>query len=236
MSTPKLINIDFVKNLTSIGKCGFWRSNIEFDWSSLTGCTFGDNATHLQVNPTDFWSNLNPTPCENPIPTQLCQKDDRWVNQNVGNSNYLYGTHGCTLICMAHGYSGLTGKAFSTVTEFENELNAIIPDWINLFDRTSTGVKNILLALGCSATQYNSWDKDRLEAMYNTLTNGGYAIVTIGTTGGHMITVYGINEKGELLCIDSEKKYFYDSSKPAIYTLPFHKLIDDSGTFVLVSK
>lgn len=234
--TPKLTNVGFIDSLTSVGDNSFWRSGVEYDWDSLKNCTFGGMATPLQVNPIDFWSDLTPTPCENPLPTQFCQRDERWVNRAYGNRTYK---DGCLQISALHVYCGLHNLTFSTVEDFENVIKAVNPDLLNRQNGKFSELKPMLEGIGLTTTRYYGIkNKDELQVLYSHLANGGYAIVELATTiSNHGVVIYGINEKKELLCLDSERYYFYDSSKPVKYAFPFHKLIDSNKVdCILVSR
>lgn len=239
LDTYNLKNIDLTSKLTSIGKSAFFPSKVDFDWSTLENCTFDTNATQLQVNPTDFWSGLTPVACENPLPTVFCQQDDRWVNRAI-NDSYTYKV-GCGLMCCLHVYCGLNNLAMASVVEFENVLNAINTDLLTSYIGLSTTFKNILDSLGFTTTIYNGTDATKLNAIYSVLANGGYAIAGVsgtgkGSVGGHVVTIYGVNENKELLVADSEKRYHNDSTKPCKYTIPFGNLIAHNVEVMTVSK
>lgn len=224
--------------LTSIGNYGFLRSALDYDWISLSNCTFGTKATSLQVNLKDFWSNVTPTPRVNPIPTQLCQYDERWVDNVIGQTTYKY-KEGCLLFSLIHAYCGLKGLTLSTIFEFEDIVNSINPDLLNGFDKSYQNAANILNGLGLNATLVNEerkpWNESMLSDLYSTLNNGGYALVSVQTELGHAVVVYGVNENGELLFLDSNRFYPYDSSKPAVGKLNVQQLIDSSREFVIVT-
>lgn len=235
-TTPRLTNLNFVENLTSIGDYGFLHSGFDYDWSSLSNCTFGTEATHLQVNPTDFWSNLTPVPSENPLPTRFCQKDKRWADRQIGNSGRYYGKSGCGLVTTIHAYCGVKELTLSHVSEFEDIINATDPEFLNAYTGTTDQFVTLLNTLGVTATMYSSCNADVLTALYSTLANGGYAYVSVQASGAHAVLVYGVNEKKELLCLDSDSFYYYDSSKPALYKVPVYQLIDSSRKLILVNK
>lgn len=235
INTARLVNADFIGSLTSIGKCGFWRSDVEFDWSSLTNCTFGDNATPLRVNPTDFWSELAPTACENPLPTKLNQCDKRWKNRTIGITDRTY-YDGCEFLVVAHAICGHNNLAFTTVMEFEDYLNGVNPELLQSYAETRDSIIVIARNLGLTVNEYANWNKESLSALYEALASGGYALVEVGTIGGHANLVYGINEKKELMCLETMQKYFYDDTKVTLYTMPFHKFIANQYPFYTITK
>lgn len=231
--TPRLTNLNFIKNLTAIGKGGFWISDIDYDWDSMKNCSFADYATHRQTNPTDFWSSVAFESCENPLPTFLCQRDDRWKDREISNGIY-YGASGCSVMSSLHIYCGLNNLTLTSVEEFEDIVKSRDTTLWNLKMTQLNNVETLLNGIGLKATLYSSWNKSGVTALYNTLKNGGYAIVSQGMPSGHAIVVYGIDEKGELLCADSEKRYYYDSTKGSKYKMPFHKCICNNSQYILV--
>jgi hypothetical protein len=233
--TVNLRNVDFISSVTSIGESGVWRSRFEYDWDSLNNCTFGDYATYIQSNPDNFWSGVATPVCENPLPTQLCQRDERWADRDIAN-NRRYGDSGCTTMCAMHTYCGLNNLELSSVIEFENIVKAVNPELWNTQKGTMATLIPMLQGIGLSASWYTGWDSEKLTTMYETLNNGGYAMVEVGSPSGHIIVVYGVNEKGELLCLDSEAKWYDDTSVPDKYSLPFHKLVCNTARYAFVTR
>lgn len=240
MGTTRLINVDFVGNLTSVDDYAFWQTKFDYDWSAVSGLS--QKATYAQINPDDFWSALTPTACENPTPTEFCQYDPRWVDVEYGAINPETGNpriyeNGCMQFCALHIYSGLKDQKFDTVFDFENIIKTYeTPEnpLLSIQDGTFSNVITLLNGIGLYTRFHSSWDVHELATLYNTLKNGGYAIVTIGAPHEHVVVVYGISDKGELLVLDSEQRYPYDKTKPACYKLPFNKLIAHTESFVTV--
>lgn len=234
-STVSLVNADFLGGLTSIGNGGVWQSKIEYDWDSLQNCSFAAYATHRQANPSDFWSGVSAPVCENPVLSQLCQRDERWADREIANG-LKYGDMGCSTLCCLHMYSGLTGQVFNSVIEFEDVVKAINPALWNAQTGTSKTILSLLNGIGLTAVNYSSWNQSTLAAMYEALSHGGYALVKLGKPSGHGVVVYGVNAKGELLCLDSEGRYWYDLSKASTYAMPFHKLVCNNTDLIVVTK
>lgn len=236
--TWSLKKLNFINFLTSVGDYAFLRSGYDYDWSSLVSCDFGVKSTSLQVNATDFWSGLTPASCENPLPTQLCQHDERWVNEKIGNSSIEY-NKGCLFISLIHAYCGLKNLKLNTVFEFENMLNLVNSDLLNGFKSKYKDAADILSALGTNAELVNEkrslWNEEMLGKLYNTLDNGGYALVSVQAETAHAVVVYGVNEKKELLFLDSSKFYTYDLTKPAAGKLKVQHLVDNGREFVIVN-
>lgn len=247
-STNSLVKADFVKDLKSIGVGAFACTKLDFDWSTLTGCTFDTNATPLQYNDNDFWSGLSPDACKNPLPTHLCQIDPRWANRPIryfGSSPFTY-TSGCQLFCIIHAYCGLNQLPLSTVVEFENIINGINPNLLKNYDIGWDDIDDIANPLGMTVTKYAEFNQANLKALYKAIAGGAYAILGTsagqvdGSMSGHVVLAYGVTPNGDLMIADSDFRYFSDKTAGgAKYTLPYQSLclpkIGDI-TFCILSK
>jgi hypothetical protein len=241
--TFNLKKANFIGDLTSIGQYAFYSSKIDYAWDTLTGCTFGTNATPLQLNPNDFWSACTFTPCSNPTPTHFSQYNPLWADRVIGKSGVKY-ADGCTLLGIMHIYCGLNNLTLSSVTEFEDIVNAIDPTLLDGFAGRMTVATNIMTALGLNATNYTQYNQTTLQAVYDALANGGYVLTTTGTTTkvtGHSLVICGIDANGELIVIDSANST-YDDRGTIIpkYSLHYKKFCSptDYGTgsgFVIVT-
>lgn len=255
-NTPRLESIDFVKNLTQIDQYGFWVTKYN-DWSELSStATLGEAATVEKVNPTgdNFWTNIKPTACKNPTPTAFCQRDPRWADSIYGaDSNRAY-KDGCLQFCIIHAYSGLTGKKYNTPFEFEEDvkkIESVVVDGVTytgtqllgMQDGTITKAGLLVKGLGFTNATIDTgiWTSNDLQALYNTLANGGYAAMTDNTspTGSHAILAHGITENGEIMLLDSELRIPYDQTQASRYNLPFNKLMQTNSSrsdFILIPK
>lgn len=216
-----------LSGLKNIGKSAFVRSAVAVDWPSLTNCQFGEYATPLQYNSTDFWSACTFTPCENRLPTFLCQKDERWADRKIGTTSKKYSS-ASEFFSMMHIYCALHNISISTVEEMEAVINSIDPNWLNSFSADSADMEQQIENLGMEANRFNELAKPGLlQSMYNALMDGNYAIINYDEplVGGHSVVIYGINAKGELLVADSEVGNFADGKREAKkYALPISKL------------
>lgn len=231
--TPNLKHADFVSGLTEIGEIAFLRSGVDCDWASLSGCTFGANATPLQYNPTDYWSSCTFTPCENRVPTHLCQRDERWADRQIGATGKTYGANGCAFFAIMHSYCGLHNLSLTTVTEMEEVINSINADWLNNFSTSNNNIEAQAEGLGLSVERYATFDNTNLQALYDALADGKYAIITYDEpqVSAHVVVIYGINANGELLVADSEVASYTDGqSEPLKYALPIYKLGAQANT------
>lgn len=228
--TPNLKCADWIPSLTSIGDLAFLRSGVDYDWASLSGCTFGANATPLQYSPTDYWSNRTFTACENPLPTFLFQDDERWKDRNIGTTSTKYSS-GCVFMTIMHAYCGLHNLELSTVMEFEEIVNGIAPNWLNNFSQTGRDIESQIEALGLKVDRYGglrydengTFDDTILQKVYDALAAGKYVLFGYNEPNvpAHMVTIYGVNENGDFLIADSSSML---RDVPKKYVLPVSKL------------
>ena len=226
--TPNLKHADF-SCVKSVGEVAFLRSGVDCDWAALTDCTFGANATPLQYSPTDYWSTCTFTSCENKLPTHLSQHDDRWGDRQIGTSGKTYGSNGCAFFTIMHIYCGLHNLSLSTVEEMEAVINGIDPDWLNGFSANTHDIGPQAEKLGLKYERFFTFDQANLQALYNALAAGKYGMVVYDepNVSAHIVLVYGINAKGELLVADSAHAYWSDGERePMKYALPIYKLCD----------
>lgn len=238
-----LNNVNFLPNLTSIGNSAFQSCRLKYDWATLQNCTFGEQATALQLNPTDIWSGCTVTEVEHPVPTLLSQQDSRWKNRQIGNSGVTY-SNGCTLISAMHAYCALNNLTLSTVEEFEAIINSKAPGILDSYDKTFPWIGTLYDSLGLQYEMYPSVTQPVLQALYTGLADGRYACISIpnryGDTSTHFVMVYGVNANGELLIADSSRPYdSYEVSIPAVgikYAMPYQNIFNASSDLIIVSK
>lgn len=229
--TANLKNADFIPSLKNIGQVAFLRSGVDYPWDTLDGCTFGTDATPKQYNPTDFWSGVAFTPCENRLPTFLSQIDPRWKNRQIGTSGVAYGS-GCILMTFMHAYCGLHNIAISSVSEFEQIAGT---DWLNAYSNKTADIEQQAEGLGLKVDRYGSLlydgdgnsDNTILKTLYDALAAGKYAIIGYSepTISGHVVVAYGINEKGEILIADSNTYHMDNQAEATKYALTVSKLM-----------
>lgn len=250
--TYNLKEIPFLQLLkvTSIGNDAFSCCGIQFDWSKLTNCTFGDRATPVIDNTTDYWSriigNRFYTPCENRLVTLLHQEHPLWVNEPIGNteSTWLYG---CGNFCVIHIHSALSGKKYATPFEFEAELEGkTASDGTSLLNIHATNVtesEKLYNGLGYVTTSYTGiLNEVAFRDILDALANGAYVQISKSTTrdenGGHAVIAYGVNELGEIMFADSDTK----ANKIGIYNdkltyqAPLQNVTGPDGDIIIVRK
>lgn len=125
--TQSLKSIDFTSTLRNVGAGAFFQSAVNFDWSTLENCTFGDMATPLQyvqglsLNPYK----KNVKHYANNIPKPVAQGDIRWknypINENpntnsAGVSVYAL-AKGCAFFSTMNAYCGLNNLEYNDARE-----------------------------------------------------------------------------------------------------------------------
>ena len=240
--TNKLKRVNFISDLNSIGSYAFNQSKVEYDWSSLTNCIFGTNATSLQMNPTDFWSACIFTACENPMPTRFSQYDPRWADRVFttwnGTGRAIKYSAGCAWLCVMHIYCGINNITLTSAPEFETIVDNIDSGLRNTFEQNQSSVATFMNGLGLNATYYSSFNQTSLQAVYNALANGGYACVEVGNGAkidGHTVVIYGVNDDGDFLVLDSSNDTYDDRSIYRSYSLPYKNMIAPAAEFVIVT-
>ena len=210
--TRNLKNLPLLSHVTSIGKNAFYKSRVQFDWSTLDGkCTFADRATPVIDNTNDYWSGATITPCENPLGTLMSQRDPRWKDEYFGDTNKTY-YNGCAVFSVMHVHSALSGRTYYHPNEFAEELRAIDPALVSNAKHPTVfaNMVSLLQTLGYNTTVYDSITitTDIYQAVCDALARGAYVISSISTTtdanSGHVVVLYGINSIGEVLVADSE--------------------------------
>lgn len=222
--TSRLMAPAFLPKLTSVGDYGFMRCRVVYDWKSLTGCSFGTQATALQTNPTDFWSECAFAPCEIPMRSTFSQRNPAWADATVDNLGTIY-RRSCITVCSAMVYSVLEGKDMTSPQEFIDAVRAANPSALDVNSKTIDGQIAYWNALGYTVNRKN-FDAENLQLLYNTLAAGTPVIVgVLQPSGGHMVVVHGINEKGEVLVADPEStSYYYGDYRVTTYAIAVQNL------------
>ena len=245
INSHSLTVLSFMPQLTSIGNNAFQNSRIQYDWSTLTGCTFGNNATPIADNTVNYWSGYTPTPCENPLNTLLCQSNPIWANETWGDNGSPYHSC-CQLFAVMHAHSALSGKTYETMQEFENEVRELENEsFFTDAIKTCDGVVQLIEALGYTATVYSGVQSaEAYEEICQKLNNGAYIFSDTSSASdpnaGHKILIYGINEYGEMLIADSDnmndKIGIYDDVNLYTYALPLQNTTGPDSALIAIEK
>ena len=246
--TFNLQNIPFLALLkvTEIGNDAFLSSRVQFDWSKLTNCTFGINATPVIDNTTDYWSkiigNRFYTPCENRLVTLFNQRHPLWVNEKIGNTSYNW-SDGCGSLCVLHIHSALTGKKYATPFDFESELKDKDTSLLDIMPSYTDAAVQVYEALGYDTTSYTGiLDESAFQDILDALANGGYIHVSKSTSGninaGHAIVGYGVNELGEIMFADSDTKTHLVGvyNDKLTYQAPLQNVTGSDSDIIIVRK
>lgn len=248
--TYNLTNVPFLETakISKIGNSAFTSSRIQFDWSKITNCTFGTNATPIMDNTTDFWSNCTYKSCENPLVTMLHQRNPLWKNETYGTTDLIYGDWGCTIMTAMHIHSAITGEIYNSPKEFEERVlkSKTYPTGEPLLSKSPSTRENqapFFIGLGYEITFYEDiLTQAAFQDVLTSLANGDYVFSHVGTSsnvnGGHAVVLYGVNEFGEVLVCDSDTAVssadIYD--KGLTYRVPFQNITGPDSNIIIVRK
>lgn len=238
--THNLKNLPFLSQVTAIGARAFFRSRIQFNWSTIKGqCNFGeenDYATPVLDNTTDYWTGVEYTPCENGIVTTLSQSDSRWKNNNFGEYTSDY-YHSCAVFTILHIHSALSGRLYNHPDEFAEDVRLIDPSLL-VQDNNPTNFQNVapfFTKLGYKTTVYEAdITQEIYQAICDALARGAYVYSQVSTDSsadaGHAVALYGINSNKEVLVLDS------GTFGVLTYRIPYQNLTGPSSNIVIVEK
>lgn len=211
--TVNLKNLPFLSKVTSIGVSAFYKSRIQFDWDSIKGqCTFGNGATPVMDNTTDYWTGVEYTPCKNRIVTVMSQKNEAWKDEIFGETGRTY-YNGCAVFSVLHIHSALSGKVYTHPDEFAEEVRAINPKYVTTnHPREFENAVSLLQDLGYKTTVYKDDNsQESYQAICEALARGAYVYTNVSTAndvhGGHAVALYGMNGNGEVLVVDPDSMY-----------------------------
>lgn len=243
----RLMTPTFIGKLKVIGDGGLLLSRPDYDWNSLTGCTFGARSTAKYLNATDFWSGCNSTACNTPMRSTFEQHDPRWVDKKIGVTDRTWST-GCLYVSAAMVFSALMGVDMTSPEEFVEIVRAANPE---LMDEASDDLASIndfygtlgkwLEAVGLTVECPGVYTAESLQTMYNSLANGALVITRIlGDSVGtnHAVVIHGVNTKGELLVTDpassSTQVGIYEAGE---YIMPVQNIVRGGADyFAIVTK
>ncbi len=238
----RLKNLPLLANVTSMSDWAITSSRVTYDWDSMTGCTFGTNATPVIDNTTEYWTGSTFTPCENPLNSLFDQQDPRWKNEPFGTSGYTY-TQCCAVLALLHIHSALSGKTYNSPIEFEEELTQLGTVDMSSIPGYSSWVNDTAKALGYKTTYVtgNITAAD-YQNILDKLAAGAYVYLAIGNlaniNGGHAVVLYGVNDIGEVKAVDSDFGYYLVNGgyRAETYELPFQNVTGPSSDFVIIEK
>lgn len=245
-NTSSLRKLPFLAQLKNIGNQAFQTSRIQYDWSSLTGCTFGTTqATPTQDNTVDFWTDATFEPCEHRLNSLINQWNPKWSGEQIGSSGKNYGDNGCVIISMLHIHSALTGEEFSDPRDFVSRFSAATQ---KVAPTAMANIKKYMAELWTSGgygIEYEDFNdinsKDRYEQLCAAIKGGAYALVDSSATTantGHAMVIYGINEIGEMLVLNSDSGSDMMEIYDDLFTMsmPFQNFTGPGSDIIIVKK
>lgn len=238
-----LKNLPFLSNITSLATRAFFNARVQFDWSSLAYCSFGAHSTPIQDNTTDYWSGATFTAHETPLNSVFNQRNPEWANEIVGSTGEKW-IVGCEWFALLHIHSALSGKTYTSPAEFAAELDAL-----GVLVPTATyrdDTKKIRLAaeaLGYAATAYNGTITQSVyQTLCDKLTAGACVYVSMSVkdnvNGGHAVGLYGINDIGEVLVVDSDTgSHLVDIYDDLFtYQMPVQNFTGPCSNFIIIER
>lgn len=240
-----LTHFENIENLKNIGEGAFIGPKIDFDKDYPTGRTLLSNATHLQFNPDGIGdpAKITYTPHENPIPTYFAQTNPALEGVEIGENSELTFDDGCMLFSFTHAYCGLKNISISTIDQLK-QLYAEKPEILRDYKNDDEYLKGMAQKMGLDIKSYlpskgDVIDNGTIQELYTAIREGCYPLIPVdngwGVMSGHIFVVYGINDRGELLAVDSSSRYYDDFSKPFTYSFRFDKLCSPNKSLHILS-
>lgn len=254
-NTYNLKNLPLLSQVTYIGILAFYRSRIQFDWSTIADqCTFEERATPVIDNKVDYWSGVSYKPCDNGVMTTMQQTNPLWKDSHFGEWEETY-EHSCHIFAILHIHSALSGKLYNHPDEFAEEVSSLDPSYLtnDKSTRTFDNVEPFFTLLGYKTTVYTEdITEENYQAVCDALERGAYVYQQVSgdktsdnapededpdafaqyyENAGHAAALYGINSNKEVLVVDSGCP-----SDITLYRMPFENLTGPSSNLVIVEK
>lgn len=236
MLTGRLKNVSFLKNVTSVGTLGMFRSGLRHNWHKHYGCDFGDFATPAQWISTDTWAGCTYTPCCTALRSTFNQEDDSWWDlTGFTDAQKQWLTQGnCVPTAAAMLYSAITGEELTSPVDF---IRKLLSTGVKL-DSDLSYVSDWFAALGFTPLLMQ-YKKSDIQILYNELLKGSLAIMRclgnasaskLPTNNSHAVLVHGITENGELMICDSiSDTEVFGKPTAQTYTIPIQNLVMDDA-------
>lgn len=221
------------ENVSLIDKGAFMLSSVAYDWSLLKNATFGDNYV---ANPNANVNDYNWTSCQNAC-VGFAQHSG-WLGPQiikVSTNNLKFSTNGCGHCALTSAYNGLFGTNYTPATFFDKVFAEtdfrMSKGFVNPTDYVTLGDKMGFNAIGHKVA-------DGFQPLYDTLANGGYAIITVANTAanysGHAFLCYGVADNGDILIANSGT--WVDGDENLYGQIPITNLSDSRNYYTCVTK
>ena len=189
--------------LTSVGPRAFDKCKFDYDWSQITSCTFGENATKFEKFGDIINENYDVTPCNHYKHKVIgyAQSYRDWREYAFGDGLTM-GLNGCTWCTLTAAYNAMNNSNYNPkeINDLVRSVNETLAN-----DRVMSGKHNFgaegLTYLNIHITpdiHINS--ANAIRDIYHQLSQGNLIILA---GDGHVILCYGVNEKGEIMVADS---------------------------------
>ena len=190
-----LKNLKITDALTSVGPRAFDKCKFDYDWSQLTSCTFGKNATKFQRFGDILNENYDVTPCNHYKHKVIAytQSYRDWREFAFGNG-YTMGLNGCTWCALTAAYNAMNNTNYNP-KEMNDLVRSVKETLANEKVHANTTYLNINISEDISVDSATN-----INRIYTELSQGNL----IGLNGdGHITLCYGVNENGEIMVADS---------------------------------
>ena len=132
-------------------------------------------------------------------------------------------------------YSALLGVDLESPLEYEALVKAANPELLTVSSANFENQKQYLEAVGLSAEYREGVTATNLQAIYDALASG--ALILAGVDPAHAVVFHGINDKGELLVVDSEcLAYRIGDNKAMTYPVVVQNTMLADEHFLIVTK
>jgi hypothetical protein len=194
---------------TGVGKSAFVGCSATYNWSSLTGCTFGSYATSSQLHATEFWEGVEFTPCENQAKSFLSQQDIRWQDVVTDPERPATFNIGCEAISVMGVWCSLNNVTVDDARDYLEICKKYGTEFKYADDGLNTENAHAFysaMGLSYSAIAWGGFGAGSVENIYKALAEGKYVIIEVPSgpdaVKGHVVTLTGVTPLGELLIQD----------------------------------
>lgn len=257
-NTRSLRKLSWLNSNITMAAGAFYCSGIDTSSLVVTGGT-QPNAFPKFQEAIDFWTNqqLEYTPCRNRLATKLSQNYAGWKGENFPKWNGTTYDNVHAFFAVMHIHSAITGKYYSSPSEFMEELQSdpklakflLEANWPGNFKN----VASMFEALGHHTEVHgngSTLNEKNYLAVQKALEQGAYVYTEVPSLSywmagnyrtGHAVVLYGINHDKEVRVLDSNvlhEEFREGGLDPNIdvytYTMPYQNMVGTGSRFVIV--
>lgn len=257
-NTRSLRELSWLNSNIAMDKGAFYCSGIDTSSLVVTGDT-QPNAFPKFQKAIDFWAdpNFEPDVCCNRLATKLSQNYAGWKGENFPKWNGTTYDNVHAFFAVMHIHSAITGKYYSSPSEFMEELQSdpklakflLEANWPGNFKN----VASMFEALGHHTEVHgngSTLNEKNYLAVQKALEQGAYVYTEVPSLSywmagnyrtGHAVVLYGINHDKEVRVLDSNvlhEEFREGGLDPNIdvyaYTMPYQNMVGTGSRFVIV--